>query len=161
MDLTKLLQKGFASSSKRVAKFCEGISPEESFFRPHDKVNHLAWEVGHTAFVRNTIIKLLNPAEKLDFFENERTMFAPQTPLSPNEMFPALEVMVENYQKRGQRILELLESVTPEHWASTSPYNLPFLGVTIGDHVEGFFLHEQQHLGEMSIVKNIVIRLRA
>lgn len=41
------MQQGFASNSKRVAKMADNFSGDEAFFRPYDKVNHLAWEIGH------------------------------------------------------------------------------------------------------------------
>jgi hypothetical protein len=104
MNIIPLMQQGFASSSKRVAKMAENFSGDEIFFRPYDKVNHFAWEVGHLAFIRNTIIKLLNPTEKLESVGNERIIFAPGTPLQANDMFSTLEESVEALQKRGDRI---------------------------------------------------------
>jgi DinB superfamily len=157
MNIIPLMQQGFASSSKRVAKMAENFSGDEIFFRPYDKVNHFAWEVGHLAFIRNTIIKLLNPAEKLESVGNERIIFAPDTPLQANEMFSPLDESVEALQKRGDRIVELLANLTQEHWDSESPFKLPF-GTTVGSQVWTFFMHESFHLGEMSYLKNILVR---
>jgi hypothetical protein len=157
MTIIPLMQQGFASSSKRVAKMAENFSGDEIFFRPYDKVNHFAWEVGHLAFIRNTIIKLLNPAEKLESLGNERIIFAPGTPLQANEMFSSLDESVEALQKRGDRIVELLADLTQEHWDSESPFKLPF-GTTVGSQVWVFFMHESFHLGEMSYLKNILVR---
>jgi uncharacterized damage-inducible protein DinB len=153
------MQKGFAGSSKRIAKISENFLGDEIFFRPYDRVNHLAWEVGHLASVRNTIIKLLNPTEKLAFFENERMMFAPGTPLQPNEAFPPIIDMLTAFQQRGERIIELLNTLTEEHWESESPFKLP-MGTTRGSQIWTFFLHESFHLGEVSYLKNIMLRIR-
>jgi hypothetical protein len=157
MNIIPLMQQGFASSSKRVAKMAENFSGDEIFFRPYDKVNHFAWEVGHLAFIRNTIIKLLNPTEKLESVGNERIIFAPGTPLQANVMFSPLDESVEALQKRGDRIVELLANLTQEHWDSESPFKLPF-GTTVGSQVWVFFMHESFHLGEMSYLKNILVR---
>jgi DinB superfamily len=157
MNIIPLMQQGFASSSKRVAKMAENFSGDEAFFRPYDKVNHLAWEIGHLAFIRNTVIKLLNPSEKLEAFGNERVNFAPGTPLQPNEMYDSVAESVEVLQKRGERIIELLTNLTQEHWDSESPYKLPF-GTTVGSQIWTFFMHESFHLGEISYLKNIVVR---
>ncbi len=81
MNIIPLMQQGFASTSRRVVKMAENFSSDEVFFCPYDKVNHLAWEIGHFAFIRNTIIKILNPSEKLEIFGNERVNFAPGTTL--------------------------------------------------------------------------------
>ena len=160
MNIIPLMQQGFAGSSKRLTKMSESFSGDEIFFRPYDKVNHLAWEVGHLAAVRNTIIKLLNPSEKLEFFENERIMFAPGTPLQSNETFPPIVNMLTVLQTRGERIIELLNGLTQEHWDSESPFKLPF-GTTVGSQIWIFFLHESFHIGEVSYLKNILLRNKA
>ena len=160
MNIIPLMQQGFASSSKRVAKMAENFSGDEAFFRPYDKVNHLAWEIGHLAFIRNTVIKLLNPSEKLKSFGNERVIFAPSTPLQPNEMYESISESVEVFQKRGEKIIELLTNLTQEHWDSESQFKLPF-GTTVGSQIWTFFMHESFHLGEISYLKNIVVRNKA
>ena len=160
MNIIPLMQQGFASTSKRVAKLSENFSGDEVFFRPYDKVNHLAWEIGHLAFIRNTIIKILNPAEKLEGFGNERVNFAPGTPLQANEMYGDIPESVEVLQKRGARIIELLTNLTQEQWDSESQFKLPF-GTTVGSQIWVFFMHESFHLGEISYLKNIVVRNKA
>jgi len=157
MNIVPLMQQGFDSNNKRVIQFSENFSGDEIFFRPYGKVNHLAWEVGHLAFIRNTIIKLLNPTEKLTFFENERLIFTPGTPLQPDETFPPFTTTVNLYQQRGERIIELLNNLTEEHWESESPFKLP-MGTTVGSQIWTFFLHENFHLGEISYLKNIMMR---
>ena len=157
MNIIPLMQQGFASNSKRVAKMADNFSGDEVFFRPYDKVNHLAWEIGHLAFIRNTVIKLLNPSENLESYENERVNFALGTPLQPNEMYASIPDITVVLQKRGDRIGVLLANLTQEHWDSESPYKLPF-GTTIGSQIWTFFMHESFHLGEISYLKNILVR---
>lgn len=154
------MQQTFASTSKRVAKMAENFSEDEAFFRPYDKVNHLAWEIGHLAFIRNTVIKLLNPSEKLESFGNERVNFAPGTPLQANEMYGTISENVEILQKRGERIIELLTNLTQEHWDAESQFKLP-MGTTVGSQIWVFFMHESFHLGEITYLKNIVVRNKA
>lgn len=160
MNIIPLMQQGFASNSRRVAKMSENFSGDEAFFRPYDKVNHLTWEIGHLAFVRNTIIKILNSSEKLESYENERVIFAPGTPLQANEMYATIQESVEVFQKRGEKIIELLANLTQEQWDSESQFKLPF-GTTVGSQIWTFFMHESFHLGEISYLKNIVARNKA
>ncbi|WP_044171812.1 DinB family protein [Flectobacillus major] len=160
MDFIQFIQKGLSNNNAKVAKIYQDVSPEELFFRPYSKVNHLAWELGHIAFVRNTLIKLLNPDEKLSLFSNEKVIFAPKTPLQPNEVFPPLEELLNAFSQRGEQLLVLLSQASPQHLASVSPFNLPFVGVTVEEQLSTFFLHEYQHLGEIGYLKNIITRLR-
>jgi hypothetical protein len=160
MNIIPLMQQTFASSSKRVAKMAENFSKDEAFFRPYGTVNHLAWEIGHLAFIRNTVIRLLNPTEKIESFGNERVNFAPGTPLQPNEMYGTIADNVAVFQQRGEKIIELLTNLTQEHWDSESQFKLPF-GTTVGSQIWTFFMHESFHLGEISYLKNIVVRNKA
>ena len=160
MNIIPLMQQGFASTSRRVAKIAENFSGDEAFFRPYEKVNHLAWEIGHLAFIRNTIIKILNPSEKLEGFGNERVNFTPGTPLQANEMYGTIPENVEILHKRGERITELLTNLTQEQWDSESQFKFPF-GTTVGSQIWTFFMHESFHLGEISYLKNIVMRNKA
>ena len=157
MNIIPLMQQGFTASSKRVVKMAENFSDDEAFFRPYDKVNHLAWEIGHLAFIRNTIIKLLNPSEKIDSYENERTNFTPGTPLQSKEMYASIPEITNIFQKRGEKIVELLANLNQEHWDAESPFKLP-IGTTVGSQIWVFFMHESFHLGEISYLKNILIR---
>jgi len=159
MNLIPLMQQDFARTSKRITKISENFIGDEVFFRPYDKVNHLAWEIGHLAFIRNTIIKLLNPSEKLESFENERAIYLPGTPLQSNEMFPAISEIIEAFQQRGARIIELLPTLNQEYWDSESPFKLP-IGDTVGQQLWTFFLHENYHLGEIAYLKTIMMRVR-
>lgn len=160
MQLIPFLQKGFATSNSRINKLTSLITQEEAFFRPYDKVNHLTWEIGHLTFIRNTIIKILNPAEKLSYFDHEKETFAPGTSLLANEMYPSVEELQHHFQQRGERIIELLAEINQEKWDTESTIKLSF-GSTVGEQVSFFLLHENTHYGEMSYLKNIIIRLRA
>ncbi len=159
MQLIPFLQKGFATSSSRIAKIASEMKGDEVFFRPYDKVNHLAWELGHLTFMRNTIIKILNPAEKLSVYEGEKEAFAPGTSLLANDAYTKMEDLISVFQTRGERIITLLTEITPEQWEAESIIKLPF-GKTVGEQVSFFLLHENTHYGEMSYRKNIIVRLR-
>jgi hypothetical protein len=158
MNTTELMQKGFATNTKRIAKVLSQFEGDKVFFRPYDKVNHISWTIGHLAFVRNTIIKILNPTEKLQFFDNEKTLYAPGTPLQANEAYPAAEILMRAYEQRGERIVELLNGLDQAKWDSESPFQFPF-GNTVGVQVWTFFKHESEHLGEMVYLKNIATRI--
>ena len=68
--------------------------------------------------------------------------------------------MLTAFQQRGERIVALLNNLTQEQWDRESPFKLPF-GTTIGIQVWTFFLHESFHIGEVSYLKNILVRNKA
>jgi DinB superfamily len=160
MDVT-LLRKSYLNSTRRINAACEGISQEEATFRPYDKANSMLWQVGHLAFFRNTIIKLLNPAEKLSIMPNEKELFANGSQPAATEAYPALVDVLAAFETRGQRMNELLESVSLEHLAAESPFKAPSLGTTVGQQAFSFLIHEANHYGEINLLKTLAHRLRA
>ncbi len=157
---TQIIKKAYKSRAERITALCEGITQTEATFRPYDKANSLVWELGHVISVRNTIIKILNPDEKLDVLPNEREMFGNGSVLFEAEAYPALTDLVALLNSRGERMYELLDSVSAEHWNAESFLKIPSLGNTVGELIFSFMIHEAAHYGEMTIIKTLIHRLR-
>jgi DinB superfamily len=157
---TVLIKKAYQNSAKRIVAICEGITQTEATFRPYDKTNPLIWEVGHLMFFRNTICKILNPTEKLESLPNEKEMFGYGSTTFEADQYPPLEDLLAQLLKRGERMYELLDAVTEEHLATESPVKAANLGVTVGQQVFSFMIHEANHYGEMNILKTLIHRLR-
>jgi hypothetical protein len=158
---TVLLKKSYQNSTRRITAACEGISATEATFRPYDKTNSLLWEVGHLMFFRNTICKILNPDEKLEALPNEREMFGFGSTLFDAAAYPSLDEVLTKYQQRGERVYELLDTVSAEHLAAESHLKIPVLGVTVANQAYSLLLHEANHYGELNVVKTLIHRLRA
>ena len=156
MDTTDL-KKGYQTNAKRISALCGGVSQETATTRPMDKINSLVWEVGHLTFVRNTVIKLLNPTEKLEVTENEKELFGNGSKPADAAQYPSLESVVELLNKRGDRIYELLDNTTQNYLNSESPIKIPHLGDTPGQLIYTFMIHEANHYGEMNIIKKLAV----
>lgn len=154
------LQKGHLLNTQKIVKFAEGLSQEESFFRPYDAVNNFLWNLGHATYLRNTMIKTLNPTAKLDVYENEKDLFGNCSSLQANEAYPALSFILEQFVKRGEEINALIETVSEEHLQQESAIKIGPDPRTNEALLWFFYNHETEHLGEMKILKNLVNRLR-
>ncbi|MCU0338543.1 MAG: DinB family protein [Spirosomaceae bacterium] len=159
MDISTV-KKGYYNNTKRFKQAAEGISTDEAFFRPFDKANSLIWEIGHTNFFRNTIIKLLNPTEQLTVFPHEKDLFGFGSQTADASAYPSLAEVLESFEQRGNRIGELLDTTTAEHLASESPYKVAVLGATVGQQIFSLLIHEANHYGELNYVKTLIHRLR-
>lgn len=154
------LQKGHSLNTRKIVKFAEGLSQEEALFRPYDAVNNFLWNLGHVTSVRNTLIKILNQAAKLEVYENERELFGNGSALQANEAYPELGFILEHFVKRGEEINALAATVTEEHLAQEAFMKISPTLQTNGDLIWFFYNHECEHLGEMKILKNLANRLR-
>lgn len=156
----ELLRQGYELNTKRIAETFAKLSETERHFRPFGNVNSFVWELGHLNFTRNTLIKLLNPAEKLTVIPGERDLFGfgsqPQAP----EAYPHPDDLLAAFQARGARLVELLGTVSEEYWQASSPYPFPNMPPTVVGQVFGLLLHERMHLGEMNVLRNIVVKNR-
>ena len=159
MDTT-ILKKGFQSSSRRITALYDGITETEASFRPYDKANSLVWELGHITASRNSILKALNPTEVLELYPNENQLFGYGSKPVDASQYPALSELLTVFNKRGERMNELIGTLTAEQIASESPLKIPGFGTTVGQHLFSFLIHEANHWGEMNIIKTLVTRLR-
>ncbi|MBP6385732.1 MAG: DinB family protein [Pseudarcicella sp.] len=155
--LISLLQKSFSQNTQMLNSLAKKFEGEDVFFRPYQLVNHLAWQIGHLTFVRNTIIKIIQKDMILNLLPLEKENFMPGTPLPNNQAFPSIEEMLKAFDERGQTITVLLENIDSEKWHSESPFKIP-IGNTIGEQIWGFLAHENRHLGEICYLKNIMVR---
>lgn len=154
------LQKGHSLNTRKIIKFAEGLLQEEVLFRPYDAVNNFLWNLGHATYVRNTIIKILNPTAKLDVYENEKELFGNGSSLQANEAYPALSFILEQFVKRGEEINLLIETVSVERLQQESSIKIGPEPRTNEALLWFFYNHETEHLGEMKILKNLANRLR-
>jgi uncharacterized damage-inducible protein DinB len=154
------LQKGHILNTRKIVKFAEGLSQEESLFSPYDAVNNFLWNLGHATYLRNTMIKTLNPTAKLDVYENEKDLFGNGSSLQANEAYPALSFILEQFVKRGEEINALIETVSEEHLQQESTIKIGPDPRTNEALLWFFYNHETEHLGEMKILKNLANRLR-
>ncbi len=154
------LQKGLSLNTRKIVKFAEGLSQEESLFRPYDAVNNFLWNLGHATTVRNTIIKILNPTAQLEVYENERELFGKDSALKANDAYPELSFILEHFVKRGEQINALIEAASDEYLQQESPIKIGPDPRTNAELLWFFYNHETEHLGEMKILKNLANRLR-
>ena len=154
------LQKGHSLNTRKIVKFTEGLSQEEALFRPYGAVNNFLWNLGHATTVRNTIIKILNPAVNLDVYENEREFFGNGSALQANEVYPEISFILEHFIKRGEQIHELLGTVSEEYLQQEATVKAGPDPLSNEALLWFFYNHETEHLGEMKILKNLANRLR-
>jgi hypothetical protein len=154
------LARVFELRTPQITNLCQSLQPGEEHFRPYGNINSVVWEVGHLTFVRNTIIKLLDPEAKLSQLPNEIGLFAPRTPHQEPDAYPPLPDTLAEFAARGERIIDLLGTVTDERLAAESRFRVPNQGPTVREQVYGFFLHEERHLGELIVLRNILEKNR-
>lgn len=154
------LQKGLLLNTRKIVKFAEGLLQKEVLFRPYDAVNSFLWNLGHATYVRNTMIKILNPTAKLDVYDNEKELFGNGSSLQANEAYPALSFILEQFVKRGEEINVLIETVSVEQLQQESSIKIGLDPRTNEALLWFFYNHETEHLGEMKILKNLANRLR-
>ena len=161
MNILETLPKGFAGTTKRLNGIFAQMSQEEMHFRAFGNTNPLIWQIGHLNYVRNTIMKLIDSNAKLELMENEKELFGPNCQITNPEAYPHPTTLMEVFEARGQRIIEMLQTATPEQLAAESPFaHLSFFGPSRADQIYGFFLHENQHYGEANMTRTIIVKNR-
>ena len=159
-QLTQNLTVHLTLNTERLLKIAETLVGDEVFFRPYDSVNHFVWTAGHLAMVRNTMLRVIDPATALSSFENERAIFGPGSTIQPNEVYPALPELLKAFQMRGAQVSAWLATATEAQLAADSGVQIPHLPKTVGSLLHFFIIHETEHFGEMKMLKNLAMRQR-
>jgi hypothetical protein len=159
LNYNSKVSSAFLDNNIMAKKLLSSLNSEELYFRPYHNTNHLVWQMGHIGIIRNSIIRLAG-GEFLPILENEKNLFGSGSKIIENNAYPKIELIIEAFEKRGEAIAELINKIDDQKLSETSPFNLPTKENTIGDHIHFFLMHEARHLGEMSLIKNIVLKNR-
>lgn len=160
MNAFAVMPAGFAYNSKKINDLFGSLTYNEIHFRPYGNTNPLIWQLGHLNYIRNTITKLIQGDATLELIPSERELFGPKCQIQSPEVYPTAAELLASFTARGERIVALLKSVNPERFNEPSPFNIPGLGDTCGKQIYNFYLHENQHLGEINYIRTILVKNR-
>lgn len=140
-----------------IQQLTEGISHQESLGQPGSSVNCMNWVLGHIIYRRNTALGLLGDAgvwsEGIEGIYQSGS--APIESGSPCRDFGDLQ---EDLQETERRLEKALDRATAE--------DLDAPGLTdrgekpVGEHLEGLHWHETFHVGQLDMLRSLIIAQR-
>jgi len=137
-----------------VKAYLDDLTDEQLLMRPHEKANHLAWQLGHLICSENRLNNMVRPdsmpALPEGFAEkHEKDKAGSDNPAdfcTKEEYYQAMEA-----QRAGT--LALLDSMSDEELQQPSPENLQRLGSTLGAIISMQAAHWMMHTGQWVILR--------
>ncbi len=132
-------------------KLVADIPDEKMCVQPLPGMNHAAWVLGHVAFVFDSMARVfdLPPSMSKEWVD----LFKPSSqPSTDRAMYPSKAALLETYEKNYHRLLEVVQTATPEFLDREFPNPrlrplLPTIGVAM---VHVLTSHQAVHLGQLS-----------
>jgi hypothetical protein len=141
-------------NSRLFLNACEGITDAQAKERISDHNNPFIWIATHTAWARFNICAMLGKPANNPYngkFENFKAY-------DPNEKYPTLAEVKEEWNKATELLKEALSSVTEEHLASDCPLKSPIGDFSFGGTIAFLTQHESYDLGQMGLLKKYLTK---
>lgn len=144
----------FKLNSRLFTNSLDAVTEEQATQRISEHSNHLLWIATHTVWARYNTLQLLggdakNPYQQL--FENFKAY-------DPNDAYPSLAAVKEEWHKVSPLLKEALHAVSEEHLAADAPFKNPIGDQTIGGTIIFLAQHESYDIGQMGYLKKFLTK---
>lgn len=129
----------------------EDISDGETNTQANEHVNHLKWLAGHLTAARYGFKDLAGLETEDPFGE----LFAHGKSIDPNQAYPSIEQIRNNFNGISGQISEVLGKLPAEALAAQAP-NVPISGGKMSDFLDFLMHHEAYHLGQMGLLRKFL-----
>ncbi|ASK62050.1 formate dehydrogenase [Virgibacillus phasianinus] len=133
--------------------FVKGLDEETADVQPRQFNNTIHWHIGHVLVTAEGLL-FGYPAKSANFPEEYNAFFKNGTkPADWSTTAPSIPEIIKHLEEQHTRINDLSE----EFFQQDLPYTLPFGNFkTYGDIYDMLIHHENEHLGKMKAMKQVV-----
>jgi len=154
MSIANHIKMSLELPSQVVHAYLDDLTDNDLLVRPHDKMNHIAWQLGHLIageqFHVHQIVANSMPPLPEGFAEKhskETAQSDDQTAFLTKEAYLAL--MAE--QRAGT--LAVLANLSDEDLLQPSPESIRYFGPTVGSVFAGESAHWMMHAGQWAVIR--------
>lgn len=137
-------------NSDFLTKTVADLSPEEWLRRPDEKLNHIAWIVGHMAYCRGRLMHFIGTEWSQPLLES----FGRGKPRMEDSAYPAPQSLLASWSESGRALATALEIVSEDLLAQTATQGPPSTNGKISGIVDFMAIHETYHLGQASYLRS-------
>ena len=136
--------------------FTEGLldkfkESKDYTYQVHPNANHALWFAGHVAASDNFFISIVEPAKAVEK-EGWGALFGMGSqPTSDPAAYPAPEEVLTYMRERRETLLEVLDALSEEDLAKSTPEGTPDFLPDIASVFEMAAWHEGMHAGQVTI----------
>lgn len=154
MSVAEHIKVSLELPSMVVRMYLDDLTDAELLVRPHPKMNHIAWQLGHLISSEHAHVEQVSPnsmpALPIGFAERHTKETAVSDAasdfLAKHEYLAALEA-----QRTGT--LAVLAGLSDEQLAQPAPAAIHYFGPTVGSVFAGEAAHWMMHAGQWAVVR--------
>lgn len=140
-----------------IGRHTEGISHAESMMQPPFPANCMNWILGHIISRRNSALEVLDQPPLWDQ-ETKRLYQSGSPALTDADEARDFAHLLDDLEQSQKRLARALENVSDEDLARVAETDRG--AKPAGEHLAGFHWHETYHLGQLDILRSMILAQR-
>jgi uncharacterized damage-inducible protein DinB len=141
--------ENYRFNSRFLKQTVSDLPPEEWLKRPGEKLNHIAWIVGHMALGRSRVLHFIGA----EWAQPALEIFGRGKSLLEDSAYPSPESLLNTWSEAGNAMAAAFETVPEELVMQPAPEGPPSLDGKISGIVNFMAIHETYHLGQASYLR--------
>ena len=142
--------ENYRFNSDFLARTVEDLSPDEWLRRPDEKLNHIAWIVGHVIWARKSVLTRLGT----DWSQPWLGSFARGVKCNDVAAFPSPETLKNNWIEVSGVLATALDGASEDVLSQPSTQGPPSADGKISGVINFLAIHETYHLGQASYLRS-------
>lgn len=140
-----------------IGRHTEGITHDESTLQPPFPANCMNWILGHIISRRNSALEVLGQPSLWDQ-ESQRLYQSGSPPLTDAQEARDFSQLLQDLEQSQKRIAAALATVSEEALARIVETDRG--AKPVREHLAGFHWHETYHLGQLDILRSMILAYR-
>lgn len=141
--------ENFRFNSRHLKQTVSDLSPEEWLKRPNEKLNHIAWIVGHMTLSRGVVLHFMG----VEWAQPELAIFGRGKKLLEDSAYPSPESLLSTWSEAGHALADAFQNVSEDQLAQPAPQGPPSLDGKVSGIVNFMAIHETCHLGQATYLR--------
>lgn len=140
----------FAVNSVLVSRALDGLTDDELWQRPGDSSNPIYWLIGHMAWSRNALLRILGgalvPIPSAKLFERG-------VEVADRAAYPAVGEVVASFKAVNAALKARMEAATDAELSAASPRDFPIPDKSVRGAVAFLAFHDAYHTGQVAYLR--------
>jgi uncharacterized damage-inducible protein DinB len=142
--------ENYRFNSDLLTRTVQDLSPEEWLRRPDEKLNHIAWIVGHVVWARKAVLTRLGTEWSQPWLGS----FARGVKCNDVATFPSPHTLMDSWREVSGVLATALEGASEDVLSTPSTLGPPSADGKISGVVNFLAIHETYHVGQASYLRS-------
>lgn len=154
MSLAEHLKLSLELPAAIVKGYLEDLTDDDLIVRPSEKMNHIAWQLGHLISSEHFHVTQIAPDSMPLLPEGFKEQYTSETAGSDQPAdFHTKAEYIQLMQAQRQGTLDVLSKLSDQELMQPAPESVRYLGPTVGCIFSGESTHWMMHAGQWAVVR--------